>query len=113
MSTYQRALDLAAKLEAAGLSATCDPRSATPPCVVLAPPPLRFDTGCGATATWGLWLLAPGPANADAWVTLDDMLAAVVGVVDVELVDFANYAVTVDAAPVPAYRAQFTESVDT
>jgi hypothetical protein len=112
MSSADAAEVLVGKLEAAGLTVTCDPRGATPPCVLVSPPPLTFDLGCGATATWGLWLLAPGPGNLDAWVVLDGMLAAVAEVLPIERSDFLNYSPAPDSPPVPAYRVTYTEGID-
>lgn len=112
MSSHDAAQIIADKLTAAGVDVTTDPRGATPPCVLLAPPPLTFDLGCGATAAWSLWALAPGPANLDAWVALDDLLSAIRDAVPVERSDFRMYSIAADAPPLPAYQIQFTEGID-
>jgi hypothetical protein len=59
-----------------------------------------------------VWLLAPGPANLDAWLVLDDMLTAAAGVLPIERVDFRSYVSPDSAATLPAYQVQFTEGID-
>jgi hypothetical protein len=112
MSSHDAAQIIADKLTAAGVDVTHDPRGATPPCVLIAPPALTFDLGCGATASWSVWALAPGPANLDAWVALDEMLSTVAGVLPVERCDFRMYSPAADASPLPAYQIQFTEGIE-
>ena len=85
--SYDRALELAEKIQAAGVPATVDPRSATPPCVLVTPPGRTYDLGCGYTAAWQLMALVPGPGNADAFKKLDELAAAVAGVLDVRVHD--------------------------
>jgi hypothetical protein len=114
MSSYAAGLDVVDALIAAGVDATADPRSATPPCVLVTPPRLTFDIGCGATAAWSIWALAPGPANADAWLALDELLAGVrkAQLKPIERCTFVQYMLAADAPPVPAYRIEFTTGVD-
>ena len=108
---YDAAVVLVDKLVGAGIVATCDPRSATPPCVLVTPPAKRYDLGCGFTASWQLWALVPGPGNADAFKTLDALETAVAGVVPVTRSTFASYNPSVDSPSVPAYRIEFDEGV--
>lgn len=110
--SYAHALTLADKLTAAGVNATCDPRSANPPCVLVTPPNHVFDHLCGATGSWSLFALAPGPANADAWQTLDGLLAVAENTFPLERSDFVMYSLSSETPPVPAYRIQFTEAFD-
>lgn len=114
MSSYLAGVDVVDALAGAGVDATCDPRSANPPCILVTPPRLNFDVGCGATAAWSIWALAPGPANPDAWVVLDELLAAArkAKIPPIEQSTFVNYRITPDAPPVPAYRIEFTQGVD-
>lgn len=112
MTSSATAQELVDKLTAEGVAAVCDPRAATPPCVLLSPPSLTFDVGCGATADWSVWLLAPGPANLDAWAALDELLRVVDGVVPIGRVDFLNYSVSPESPLLPAYRVQFTGGID-
>ena len=109
-STRQR--ELAAQLTAAGVSATADPRSATPPVVLVPPPRRRYDVGCGYSAEWELIPLVPGPGNADADAALSatvDRLAELLPVVDAEP---GSYVLSPDNAPFPAYRVHFLEGID-
>jgi hypothetical protein len=111
VSSYERAVELAAKLVADGISATVDPRGATPPCVLIVPPARLWDIGCGYTATWELWALVPGTANADAHKALDALVDRVSAVLPLERADLQAYALAVDAPPLPAYRLTFSEGI--
>lgn len=112
MTGHAAGLVIVDKLTAAGVSATVDPRSATPPCVLVPPPLLRFDTGCGALATWQLFAIAPGTANLDAWVILDGLLAHAAGLFPIETSEFVSYTLSPDNPAFPAYRITFTEGID-
>jgi hypothetical protein len=111
MSSYPRALEIAEKLTANGIRATVDPRGATPPCVLIVPPARTFDLGCGYSATWELWALVPGTANADAHKALDELVDEVAKVLPIERADLQSYALAADAPPLPAYRLTFTEGI--
>jgi hypothetical protein len=115
MSSYDRATELVALLEAADpdLVATLDPRAATPPCVLVTPPAgTPAGTYCTHTVTWSLYALAPGTANADSWKELDRLLAIVNAALPVEQWLFVAYSLAPDAPLVPAYQIQFTEGID-
>jgi hypothetical protein len=103
---------IADKLAAQGVDATCDPRSATPPCLLVEYPNLRFDVGCGATGEWGVVALAPGTANLDAVDSLVPLLAAAAAVLPLERADKISYMLSPDNPPAPAYRCTFTQGVD-
>jgi len=92
--------------------ATTDPRSATPPCVLVTPPRVVWDMNCAGTATWQFVALAPGVANFDAWVILDGLLATVAKVVPVESHYFVGYQLAMGQPQLPAYLIQFTQGVD-
>jgi hypothetical protein len=111
VNTYDRALELAAKVAAEGVPAVVDPRGATPPCVLVTPPNLRNDLSCGVTAEWLLVALVPGPGNADAWNALDGLVAAVAAVVDWARTDFVQYSLSPDNPPFPAYQIRFEEAI--
>jgi len=110
--THAAAQLIVDKLEGAGINATADTRSATPPCVLVTPPDKDYDLACGATAHWRLFALAPNPANADTWIALDALVAAVLEVLPVERTRFASYVLANDAPALPAYRIEFDEGVD-
>lgn len=110
MSSYEHALAIVTRLEAAGITATCDPRGATPPCVLIAPPSATADLGCGVTGAWAAWALSPTTANLDAWKALDELVAAVYAVLPVEGWDFLPYRLSPDSPSVPAYRIRFVEA---
>jgi hypothetical protein len=115
MSTYEAGIELADKLTAVmpdDVVVTVDPRSATPPCVLITPPILAFDSGCGATATWAVFCLTPGLANPDSWTALDRMLAILYAALPIERCEHVGYQLSPDAPPVPAYRVEFTQGVD-
>jgi hypothetical protein len=103
---------IADKIAAQGVDATCDPRSATPPCVLVEYPNLRFDVGCGATGEWSVVAMAPGTANLDAVMSLLPLLAAAAGALPLERADKVQYALSPDNPPHPAYRMTFTMGVD-
>ena len=111
MSSYDRALALVAELAAAGITATADPRGATPPCVLVVPPDRTFDLNCGYTARWSLWALVPGTGNADAHKALDALVDAVAGVLPLERASFAAYTLSADAPPYPAYQIELEEGI--
>jgi hypothetical protein len=111
VSSYDAALAIVGKLTAADISATADPRSATPPCVLVTPPDRRYDVGCGYTATWRLFALVPGAGNADAHKALDALVDAVAAVLPVERVTLASYVLASDAPALPAYRIEFDEGI--
>ena len=111
MSSYERAVELAAKLTANGVRATVDPRAATPPCVLIVPPARTFDLGCGYTAAWHLWALVPGTPNADAHKALDALVDQVAAVLPLERADLQSYALSADAPPLPAYDCTFSEGI--
>lgn len=112
MSSYERALDIVSRLESAGIAATCDPRGANPPCVLLTPPMATIDNMCGATGAWAAFALSPTTANLDAWKALDELAQAVYNVLPVEGWDFVAYSLSPDNPPIPAYRIRFTEAFE-
>jgi hypothetical protein len=114
VSTYDRALELVEELGAvdATVTATADPRAATPPCLLVVPPRVTWDGYCAGTALWSVYALAPGPANLDAWRALDDLLVIVAKVCPVESHQFVAYSLAPDAPLLPAYQVQFTQSVE-
>lgn len=100
------------KLTAAGVPATLDVRSATPPCV-LVPPPDRDYVGsnCGYTAQWRLFVLVPNPLNADTAAKLDELADAAADVLPVERMALSSYVLSQDSPALPAYRIEFDEGV--
>lgn len=108
---YDRGLELVDKLASAGITATVDPRSATPPCVLVGPPTKTYDVGCGFTAQWQLIALVPGPGNADAFKALDALETAVASVLPVTRSTLTQYSLTPDNPSLPAYRIEYEEGV--
>jgi hypothetical protein len=100
-------------LDAAGVRATADPRSATPPCVLVTPPDREYDVGCGYTATWRLVALVPGTGNADAHKALDDLADAVAAVLPIRRAMLGSYVLANDAPALPCYRLEYDEGVST
>ena len=111
MSSYERALELVAALTGAGIIATADPRSATPPCVLVPPPRRVYDLSCGYTATWQLHALVPGTGNADAHKALDALVDSVAEVLPIERAELESYVLSPDNPPLPAYRLELEEAL--
>jgi hypothetical protein len=111
VSSYDAALAIVDKLKAAGVNATADPRSATPPCVLVPPPDRVYDVGCGYTASWHVMALVPGVGNADAHKALDALADVVAGVLPVERMTLTSYVLANDAPALPGYRIEFDEGV--
>ena len=103
---------VADKIAAEGVDAVCDPRGATPPCVLVEYPNLRFDVGCGATGEWSVIALVPGVANLDAVAAFGPLLAACAAALPVERADKIQYLLSPDNPPSPAYRLTFTLGVE-
>jgi hypothetical protein len=115
MGTYDAALDLVAKLEVElppDATATADPRSVTPPCVLVAHTRLDYRNFCGGDVTWEVVALAPGPFNADAWQALDDLEAAVRRALRPESYRVVAYRLALDSPPLPAYLFTITGGID-
>lgn len=111
MSSYERSLAIVDALEAAGIRATADPRSATPPVVLVTPPDRTYDIACGYSARWSLFALVPGLGNADAHKAMDAMVDDIAAVIPLETAEPASYILSPDAPALPAYRCQFTEAL--
>jgi hypothetical protein len=112
---YDAATVWVEKLKAAGIDATNDPRSATPPCVLVTIP-TKDDTDsrvpCGLTLSWEFVLLAPGSGNADAWLVLerlDTALRAVLG--RRARTSPTPYILSAENPPLAAYRVEFDEDI--
>jgi hypothetical protein len=108
---YDAGIVIVEKLRAAGITATNDPRSATPPCVLVTPPNKERDVGCGFTASWQMFILSPGTGNADAWLALDRLDEAVAAVLPARRSTFIAYNLSADNPSLPAYRVEFDEGV--
>lgn len=114
MSAVVEAMQAVAdKLIANGIDATIDPRSATPPCVLVEMPAMRWDVGCGVTGEWSVVALAPGIANLDAVEVLANLAAACGDALPIERGDRTQYLLSPDNPPLFAFRMTFTEGIDT
>lgn len=109
--SYARSLELADALTSVGIRATADPRSATPPCVLITPASRTFDLACGYSARWDLWALVPGTANADAAKQLSEIVDELAAQLPLELAEPSSYVLSPDAPAFPAFRCQFTEAL--
>jgi len=107
--TFVRAEEIVTALVDLGVRASADPSAVTPPAVLVVPPTRTFDLACGFTATWTLVALAPGAQGADrtTWALLDNLVDAIVEVVDVERAELVAY--TLGGMSYPAYLCTFTE----
>jgi hypothetical protein len=112
MTPHERALEMAALIQDAGVRATTDPRKVVAPAVLITPPSVVFDLSCGGTATWTLYAISSSPGgDADAWRQIDKMLGVVLYVLQPERAEPAGWAPDPDAATMPAYRLTLTEAV--
>jgi hypothetical protein len=103
---YEAAVAMVDALLAAGIDATNDPRSANPPCVLVPPPISDLQQNmCGQWCSFDIYVLAPGPANADAFRQLEwlsywvsETLPNVTGFYP------SQYNLSADSPALPAYR---------
>jgi hypothetical protein len=112
MGSYATALRLADAIGAQGVEVTCDPRAATPPCVLVFVESVSYDVGLGATGAFQIFALSSSVANADAWATLDELEPAVRKALPVEGYRTVRYPLDGAGTPVLAYLFELTESVD-
>lgn len=110
--SYARAVEIVGLLDAAGVRATADPRSAQPPCVLVTPPARDYTLGCGYSADWRLMALVPGPGSADAWAALDALVDDVVDALDVERAEPTAYTLAAGGDPLPAYVLTIREAIE-
>lgn len=92
--------------EDAGIRATIDPRDVNAPAVWVSPRQIDHDILAGGTVTVDLWLVAPDNGTPRALAVLDEMLSAVLGVVDPDApTSLAESLKLPDSpAPLPAFR---------
>ncbi len=102
--------DWETQLNAAGIRATCDPRSLNPPCVLLIPPTFAADVADGGTGVFTAYVITPGPGNLDAYKALDTMTSAVADVIPVLTIEPGSYAVDA-TVPLPAFVLTWTEAL--
>lgn len=96
---------LADELRAAApdLNVVTNPAAINPPCALIEPPTLTRLTSCADSATLTVALLAPGQAGtADALAVLDELLDAVVDVLDPDKIEPATYVLPATAEPAAA-----------
>lgn len=111
MGTLGRAQQIVDQLTAAGLRATTDPYVLSPPCILVPPPNLTYDLGCGATLNWQLIALAPASATADrnSWADLDALVDAAYQQLVVRGATLVSY--VVNGRTYPAYVLELQESI--
>ena len=112
MNDIQQANAWASQLTDRGVNAYTDPRSATPPCVLIVPPSQTFDTDCSALCDWRVYSMAPGPGNADAWAMLAAVQPFIVDVLPAASRLYVAVSVSPDVPPYPAFCYLFEGSVD-
>jgi hypothetical protein len=76
--------------------------------VLVAHTALTYSGFCAGAVSWEVVALAPGPFNADAWQTLDDLAAAVNRALPVEGYRVVAYRLALDSPPLPAYLFTYT-----
>lgn len=103
---YEAALQLVDALMAAGITATCDPRAALPPCVLVPPPIGDFQQGmCSQWCTFDLYVLAPGTGNADAFRLLEHLAYWTRKALPNITAQYpSQYSLSPDSPSLPAYR---------
>lgn len=92
----------------AEVRATHDPAKAETnrPCVLVTPPSIDYSA---RTNTWSIALLSSKPTGSlAALAELDELLQAVLPVLDVETANPASYALTPETGTVPAYVLRIT-----
>jgi hypothetical protein len=83
MTPVDAAREYCRQLQDAGVRAVHDPRKLVPPCIIISPPTVTIDMGCGGTAQWSAHAVAASNAS-DAWAQIDGMVAISLGVLPVE-----------------------------
>lgn len=112
MNDLEQAQLWADKLTGAGVDAYTDPRSATPPCVLIVPPGQTFDTDCSALNDWRVYALAPGLGNLDAWSQLAAMQPTIVDLLPVRSRIYVGVSLDPTSPIFPAFMYQFEGSTD-
>ena len=112
MNDIQQASAWCEQLTALGIDAYVDPRSATPPCVLIQPPSQTFDTGCSALCVWRVYSMVPGPGNLDAWQALAEMQPPIVDLLPVETRLYVSVTLSPDSQLNPSFLYQFEGSTD-
>ena len=112
MNDIQQATAWADQLTAVGVDTYTDPRSATPPCVLIVPPSQTFDSNCSALSQWRVYSLAPGPGNVDAWEALAAVQPYIVEALPVESRLYVAVSLSPENPPFPAFCYLFERSVD-
>lgn len=112
MNDLEQATAWADELTEKGVDAYTDPRSATPPCVLIVPPSQTFDTDCSALCAWRVYSLAPGPGNVDAWHVLAEAQPIIVEALPVETRLYVAVSLSPDNPPYPAFCYLLEGSVE-
>jgi hypothetical protein len=99
-----------ADLDSAGVRATMDPRNLNPPGVLVVPPEFDLDVGCGGTGNFSAFVVAPGPANLDAWRALDALAAQTATAIPVERIR-ATFYTPDDTSRLPALELTWTRAL--
>jgi hypothetical protein len=77
MTPYGFAVDLVARLNAAGIKATVEPGKLSPPQVLVMPPDVDLDLACGGTASFSIMCVAPLNGDSTAWHVAERLVAKV------------------------------------
>ena len=102
------ALDMADKLTAAGVRATTDPGALNPPAILVPPPRLEWDVGCGYTNVWNIHAIAAAPTGGDraTWDQLATLIDALASIYPLETAQPTAY--VLQQKTFPSYLIQFT-----
>lgn len=90
-----------------------DPAACVPPCVLIVPPTLTFDLGCGATADWSFIALVPPPATPAALAALDNMVGQLVDLLGPDALSATpgQYPLGGFPDPLPCYTVKAQEAI--
>ena len=102
------------RLTAAGIRACLDERDINPPCVYVAPPAVSFRFGRGDfTAAFTGWCVTGAAGRNVDLVNLGELLELAAAALEWRVVtaDPADLLIPHQAAPLPAYRITWTETI--
>jgi hypothetical protein len=110
----ERATQMAQQLEAANINATINVREVNFPAVLVVPVPSYDFTEAtlagGFQLTWTLWALVKGIGDLKAAEDLEDLVAGVVDVLDIDTAVADTYRLPGASDPLPAYKLTVTET---
>jgi hypothetical protein len=113
MQAYERAVQLAAQLSAAGLRAVVNTKDVNPPCVLIEDATANFDVNrAWGTVEWWLWVLVPGEGTGESWQLMDRMVDSIRQLLPCESYRRAMLPATTGLTPTPAKYVIYREIVE-